>query len=193
MSGMCSAPDCLQEATQKCSGCKTAFYCGATCQKEQWPLHKKECKINRMLYDMEQKHEEEEAKKPVQKPRKTHCTGCNGKFKEDWLEVDQECPDCGYITCESCSCHDSKGTCYCQSSNFGYKYCDREPQTYHFGKGGRPYNGDYHPSKQGGYELNRDDLPEAFEDVPRACSTCGETVHCLKKEYRNWNNRYSFF
>lgn len=63
-----------------------------------------------MIYDMQQKEEEEEKKNGgPQKPRKTHCTGCNGKFKEDWLEVDQECPDCGYITCESCACSNSLG------------------------------------------------------------------------------------
>ena len=61
---------------------------------------------------MQQKQEEEEKKRgPPPKPRTTHCTGCNGKFKEDWLEVDRECPDCGYITCESCTCHNSRGSC----------------------------------------------------------------------------------
>lgn len=59
---------------------------------------------------MQQKEEEEEKKNGgPPKPRKTHCTGCNGKFKDDWLEVDQECPDCGYITCESCACSNDLG------------------------------------------------------------------------------------
>ena len=70
-----------------------------------------------MLNEMQQKEEEEEKKRgPPPKPRKTHCTGCNGKFEEDYLEVDGECPDCGYMACESCSCHNSKG-----SSQVGYQ------------------------------------------------------------------------
>ncbi|KAF8911026.1 hypothetical protein CPB84DRAFT_1763158 [Gymnopilus junonius] len=192
--GVCWANDCLNEATQRCSGCKTAFYCSAACQIAMWSAHKKECKINRMLYDMEQKRAEEEKNKPLKKPRKTHCTGCNGKFKEDWLEVDQECPDCAYLTCESCSCDNSKGTCYCPNSNFGYRYCDREPQTYHFSRrNGRAYKGDYHPTKDAGYELNPSDLPKAFEKEPRKCNNCGEVAVCLKDEYRNYNAYNSWF
>jgi len=35
-----------------------------------------------MLFEMQQKQEEEEKKRgPPPKPRTTHCTGCNGKFK----------------------------------------------------------------------------------------------------------------
>lgn len=112
------------------------------CQHASWATHKKECKINRMIYDMEQKKEKEAAQRPIQKPRTTHCTGCNVKYSEDY-ESDQICPDCGYTTCESCSCHNSRGestifiyfyyrlltsptgSCYCLNSNFGHSYCER--------------------------------------------------------------------
>jgi len=184
--GICFNDICMNDATQRCSVCKTATYCSGTCQKKHWSSHKKECKINKLLFEMQQKQEEEENKRgPPPRPRITHCTGCNGKFKEDWLEVDQECPDCGYITCESCSCHNSKGTCYCPGSNFGSTYCNREPKSYHFcGRNGRSYSGDYHPDSI--YELNKENHPEAFEKETRACNNCGEIVHCLKKEYRNY-------
>ncbi|CAA7271611.1 unnamed protein product [Cyclocybe aegerita] len=181
--GICWVSDCLRDANQKCSGCKTATYCSSACQKENWKHHKKECKLQRMVYDMEQKREEEEKINPPPKPRKTHCTGCNERFKEDWVEVDQECPDCGYITCESCSCSNSRGSCYCQDSNFGYAYCSQEPRSYHRGKKGG-FMGDYHPAKEDGYDLNKDDCPKMFEKEPRPCNRCGKVVQCLRKEYR---------
>eukprot|EP01043_Picozoa_sp_COSAG02_P013477 COSAG02_NODE_539_length_20605_cov_93.802155_15_plen_509_part_00 len=37
---------CLKKADTKllrCSGCRSAFYCSATCQKLEWPSHKREC------------------------------------------------------------------------------------------------------------------------------------------------------
>ncbi len=37
---------CLKKADNKllrCSGCRSAFYCSATCQKLEWPSHKREC------------------------------------------------------------------------------------------------------------------------------------------------------
>ena len=39
----CSAPGCDQPGTNKCSGCKTTPYCGPTCQKKHWPVHKESC------------------------------------------------------------------------------------------------------------------------------------------------------
>ena len=39
----CAAPGCDQPGTNKCSGCKTTLYCGPTCQKAHWALHKESC------------------------------------------------------------------------------------------------------------------------------------------------------
>ncbi|KAJ7612725.1 hypothetical protein FB45DRAFT_1117295, partial [Roridomyces roridus] len=123
------ATGCGKSAELRCSTCKTVHYCGTECQKKDWKTHKKECSP------------------PLPRPPTTHCTGCNQRFGgRDEVEVDQLCPDCGYTTCESCSCHHSRGTCYCQDSNFGHPYCDRFPQWYHFSqRTGRSYTGDNHP------------------------------------------------
>ena len=39
----CSNPGCDQPGTSKCSGCKTAPYCGPICQKAHWAVHKDSC------------------------------------------------------------------------------------------------------------------------------------------------------
>ena len=39
----CSNPGCDQPGTNKCSGCKTAPYCGPICQKAHWAVHKESC------------------------------------------------------------------------------------------------------------------------------------------------------
>lgn len=61
-------------------------------------------KLNAMIA----KAEKEQENKPLAKPRTSHCTGCDEEFTED-VYVDVECPDCGYLACESCACHHSRG------------------------------------------------------------------------------------
>ena len=39
----CSNPGCDQPGTNKCSACKTIFYCGPICQTADWTHHKEEC------------------------------------------------------------------------------------------------------------------------------------------------------
>ena len=39
----CSNLGCDQPGTNKCSACKTTFYCGPTCQTAHWAHHKEEC------------------------------------------------------------------------------------------------------------------------------------------------------
>ena len=39
----CANPGCDQPGTNKCSGCKTAPYCGPICQKAHWAIHKESC------------------------------------------------------------------------------------------------------------------------------------------------------
>ena len=47
------------------------------------------------------------------------CSDC--AEKEVGLEQMTTCPDCGVTVCESCSVHESRGTCECNESNFGHK------------------------------------------------------------------------
>merc|ERR1712232_812406 len=44
----CHAYTCRKSCTKplKCGGCKVAIYCSATCQKDDWPSHKKVCNIS---------------------------------------------------------------------------------------------------------------------------------------------------
>lgn len=40
----CSSDNCGgREAQQKCSRCQCAWYCGKSCQKRHWPIHKAKC------------------------------------------------------------------------------------------------------------------------------------------------------
>ena len=39
----CSNPGCDQPGTNKCSACKTTFYCSTICQTADWAHHKEEC------------------------------------------------------------------------------------------------------------------------------------------------------
>ena len=132
---------------------------------------------------------------PPPQPKPGRCTGCDLKFTEDDY-CDGECPDCGYQTCESCSCHNSrgercrvinvhrlsficdKGTCYCPQSNFGNPYCRMDAQWYHGnGHTGAMYKGDRHPDEGYGY------TDEDYEKEPRKCGNCGEVVRMIKPEF----------
>ena len=48
----CSNPGCDQPGTNKCSGCKTAPYCGPICQKAHWAVHKESCDERLIKMDM---------------------------------------------------------------------------------------------------------------------------------------------
>ncbi|EIW52396.1 uncharacterized protein TRAVEDRAFT_75375 [Trametes versicolor FP-101664 SS1] len=165
---------CYEDATRVCSACKYTRYCSEACQKANWKTHKKGCEIQQMLNRMNEEH----AAAPRARPNPKRCTGCNVRFTEDY-PCDGECPDCGYVACESCICDNNNGTCYCPNSNFGNKYCQMEPRYYHTDGNGRGYGGDRHP------ELFPDEAyPEDFyEPEPRACNNCGEVAKLLKKEY----------
>lgn len=63
--------------------------------------------MNKILQDL-MKAKGLDKPSPPKAPKKGRCTGCDCKFTEDY-ECDQECPDCGYMTCESCSCDHSQG------------------------------------------------------------------------------------
>ena len=39
----CANPGCDQPGTNNCSGCQTTPYCGPTCQKDHWAIHKESC------------------------------------------------------------------------------------------------------------------------------------------------------
>ncbi|ESK85892.1 set and mynd domain-containing protein 2 [Moniliophthora roreri MCA 2997] len=168
------------DARLRCSGCKTAYYCSEKCQKKMWKMsHKSECSIQQKLNEVN----EEQAKKLPPRPRSTHCTGCRIRYDEDY-GADQVCPDCGYTTCESCSSHNSRGSCYCPNSNFGHKYCEQEPKWYQMSSHtGKLYRGDYHPESV--WDVNPRTHPELFEDEARTCNNCGEIKRCLKKDVCN--------
>lgn len=201
----------MGDAQLRCTGCKTATYwyvqclfkfytlilntfgtsSDDKCQKAHWSSHKKECKMHRVAYDMEQ----EEKAKPIPKPRRTHCTGCNTRFSEDDVYVDQECPDCGYMTCESCSCSNSRGactvvsglqtvlsnalffpgSCYCTDSNFGHLYCSRGQFLLHPGLNHSAHlfcfilaePAYYHTGRHGGYAGDYHPKKEDFHDLNR--------------------------
>jgi hypothetical protein len=79
----------------------------ADCQSADWKRHKRECKMNELLNQMNEEH----ARRPPPKPDCTRSTGCHGEFnEEEGMHAEDECPDCGYLACESCVCHHSRGT-----------------------------------------------------------------------------------
>ncbi|KAJ7155436.1 hypothetical protein C8R43DRAFT_999846 [Mycena crocata] len=181
--GICYNSGCLKRADQQCSNCKLVTYCGTACQKKAWTTHKRECEMNRILREHQEKAEAEAMTKPVAKPRTTHCTGCNTKYVEDGSEeymAEDMCNECGYSACENCVSDTSSGSCFCASSNFGIPYCEMRPQWYHMSsRTGRSYKGDRHPEDPWYREENAD----AFEEKARKCGNCGETKLCLQKQY----------
>ncbi|KAJ6520705.1 hypothetical protein DFH09DRAFT_1287438 [Mycena vulgaris] len=164
---------CGKEADSRCSGCQSARYCGAECQRRDWKTHKKVCKSTPTGENG--------------KPPTTRCTGCSLRFGGANGAPDLICPDCGYVACESCSCHNRRGSCYCEDSNFGHKYCGRVPEWYHCSsRTGKVYGGDNHPDE---YDAKLHDVPVSrWEAEPRECGNCGERKRCLVPGYRctNW-------
>ncbi|KAH6904521.1 hypothetical protein BKA70DRAFT_1193290 [Coprinopsis sp. MPI-PUGE-AT-0042] len=173
MTDVCSNDTCEETATLRCGACKKTKYCGSACQAAHWKSgHKKACK-------------KAVSTKPAPKPPASQCTGCNRTFGQG-LRCDQTCPDCGYKTCGTCSSSNSRGSCFCETKNFGHFYCDRVPKYYHVSsRSGRHYKGDRHPDSP--WDLNAQKRPEFFEDEPRTCRTCGEVKLCMKEEYLSVN------
>ncbi|KAJ6561684.1 hypothetical protein B0H19DRAFT_887431, partial [Mycena capillaripes] len=137
-----------------------------------WRVHKAVCK------SLTSKLDSKATPQGSSKPPTTHCTGCKLRFGGRIGEIDQTCPDCGYVSCESCSCHNLRGTCYCENSNFGHGYCGRIPEWYHYGAHtGKVYCGDNHPDK---YDAELHAVPASqWEEEPRKYTNCGETKLCL--------------
>ncbi|KAF9025135.1 hypothetical protein BDZ89DRAFT_988689 [Hymenopellis radicata] len=174
---LCDLENCPGVATKRCSACKYIMYCSERCQSIAWRWHKYHCPKLKLLG-------EAEAMEPAVKTRKTHCTGCKRAFNsEDYARLDLigQCPDCGYMACEKCHVSFKKGSCFCQNSNFGNKYCIMEPRWYHWSSlpGGKRYIGDRHPQ----YPLHPRENALKLEDTPRPCGNCGEVNLCFKKEY----------
>ncbi|KAJ6573717.1 hypothetical protein B0H10DRAFT_1837841, partial [Mycena sp. CBHHK59/15] len=117
----------------------------------------------------------------------THCTGCRLRFGGQNGDPDGICPDCGYVACELCICHNRRGSCYCEDSNFGHKYCGRVPEWYHFSsRTGKVYRGDNHPDE---FNAKSHGIPDSqWEEEPRECRNCRETKVCLIPGYtcNNW-------
>ncbi|KAF8200514.1 hypothetical protein K438DRAFT_1822105 [Mycena galopus ATCC 62051] len=102
------------------------------------------------------------------KPPTTHCTGCRLKFGGENGKPDELCPD--------------PGTCYCEDSNFGHKYCGRVPEWYHrSSRTNKLYRGDNHPAE---YDAQLHTVPsDKWEKEPRKCGNCGESKLCLVPGY----------
>ncbi|KAF8919189.1 hypothetical protein CPB85DRAFT_1152812, partial [Mucidula mucida] len=106
------------------------------------------------------------------------CTGCKGAVtSEYWARptLIGQCPDCRYIACEKCHVSFKKGSCFCQNSNFGNKYCTMGDSLL----GGKRYTGDRHPQ----YPLHPRENALKLEDASRPCGNCGEVQLCFRKEY----------
>ncbi|KAI0337029.1 hypothetical protein BDW22DRAFT_1340613 [Trametopsis cervina] len=163
---------CLNDAQMVCSGCKVTRYCTAKCQLEGWKTHKKACKIEQILKEVNEKFD----LAPL-RPTVGRCTGCNLKFDEDEYYCEDACEECGYQVCESCAADTSSGTCHCAEKNFGNLYCAMAPRWYHTDGKGKPYKGDRHPEPDDEYPSN------AFEGEARKCNNCGDVAQMLKKEF----------
>jgi len=46
MISVCHNPNCNNMATQRCSGCRSIYYCGRECAKQFWKFHSRECKVS---------------------------------------------------------------------------------------------------------------------------------------------------
>lgn len=112
------------------------------------------------------------------RPPSGKCTGCGVRFTRDY-GCYGTCPQCGYEACESCICHDRRGTCHCSISNFGNLYCLMSPKWYHAnGITWQRYFGDRHPPLD-----DFEHEPSQFEIEPRKCRNCGKTTRMLKREF----------
>lgn len=54
-----------EEARMRCGGCKSAYYCNAQCQRDNWKKHKKECKRIRKKLKANTKRIEDEEKSNI--------------------------------------------------------------------------------------------------------------------------------
>ncbi|KAJ7612716.1 hypothetical protein FB45DRAFT_843282 [Roridomyces roridus] len=185
------AGGCGKQGEHRCSGCKQAHYCSAECQKNLEGYASKSALVSSSLKDTYRIKDWQTHKKtclpPLPRPRTTHCTGCQVRFSPNNDMEKQEanliCPDCGYVACSNCACHNRRGTCYCQDSNFGHKYCGRVPEWYHFSqRTGRPYSGSNHPDHE---DAKMHKVPESvWETEPRQCGNCEELKVCLTPGFR---------
>lgn len=179
----CDRDGCTQRAAKRCAGCMHAFYCTQACQKKAWKTHKTECKARALVHMS--RDPDELPLPPPERPDPAVCTACGMEYSPLFL-ADQRCPDCGYTTCAPCGTHREKGSCYCQDSNFGWRYCEREPRPYHMSSHTRQlYSGDYHPDAKA-TEYGPDVRRDLYEDAPRRCTGCGEVKLCLKKGSAQW-------
>ena len=46
--GKCNMKECYTLANERCQGCFSVYYCGRNCQKEDWTLHRQECKQKKL-------------------------------------------------------------------------------------------------------------------------------------------------
>lgn len=90
------------------------------CQLFDWKKrnHKMGCKMQEICNEANAAY----AARPCPRPPTDRCTGCNRRFREEDDGPCDECPDCGYLACESCASHHSRG------GTFGRLYCQVAPR-----------------------------------------------------------------
>lgn len=64
--------------------------------------------MNKLLNETLKKHGMDKPQLP-KKPEEGKCTGCSEEFEDEELDCVDECPDCGYMTCENCASDSSRG------------------------------------------------------------------------------------
>jgi hypothetical protein len=117
----------LQAVTGNAEADLYSVYSGEEHQKACWKSHKKLCNVQIKLTEYNLPfviRMRENSLKPEftmfdrvkgkRRPRPTHCTGCDGKLGKNELigTAMDECPECGYVACESCVCHTTRGEAF---------------------------------------------------------------------------------
>ena len=94
---------CDKPAANRCGKCIITYYCDQVCQKNHWPIHKKECKLSQKKFESFQNFGKILCKYDQMKS----CNNCNLTFT----------PSTTFITCAD--------KCYCS------KECQNSYQTKH--------------------------------------------------------------
>lgn len=86
----------------------TIWSFSSECQEKNWLTHKYNCKT---LQKINKWTAEQMEQGKMTRPPSGKCTGCGVRFTRDY-GCYGTCPQCGYEACESCICHDRRGTIY---------------------------------------------------------------------------------
>ena len=112
----CSAPACSQPGTNKCSGCKTTFYCCADCQRADWPHHKLSCegRVRKVGTTSDKVKEQDDSSS--KNTTTTSTTTSNNSSSSDLGETHDSVITCSAPACSqpgTNKCSGCKTTFYC--------------------------------------------------------------------------------